>query len=69
MARRHQAINENNTGLLLQNLPKGTDLSVYTLQQLDVIALQHHTKLRKSMDCKSPAKLFLPKGTSAFQAC
>jgi IS30 family transposase len=40
-------------------LPKGTDLSIYTQEQLDAIAFHHNAKPRKSLAWKSPAELFL----------
>jgi IS30 family transposase len=63
-----RGINENTNGLLRRVLPKSTDLSVYTQEQLDIIALHHNAKPRKSLGGKSPAELFLPKGSFNFQA-
>ena len=63
-----RGINENTNGLLRRDLPKGSDLSVYTQEQLDAIAFHHNAKPRKSLGWKSPAELFLPEGSFDFQA-
>ncbi len=55
--------NENTNGLLRRVLPKGTDLSIYTQEQLDAIAFHHNAKPRKRFQWKSPAEMFLPEGT------
>ncbi len=55
--------NENTNGLLRRVLPKGTDLSIYTQEQLDAIAFHHNAKPRKCFQWKSPAEMFLPEGT------
>ena len=63
-----RGINENTNGLLRRVLPKGSDLSIYTQEQLDAIAFHHNAKPRKSLGWKSPAELFLPEGAFDFQA-
>ena len=49
--------NENINGLKRQCLPRGMDLSVYSKEQLDAIALQLNMRPRNRFDFKCPIEV------------
>jgi transposase, IS30 family len=50
--------NENTNGLLRQYMPKGSDLSIYSQDELDAIALSLNTRPRTRFDYESPLVVY-----------
>jgi IS30 family transposase len=56
---RQRGICENTNGLLRDFLPKGADLSKFSQRELDAIALNMNTRLRKSLGWRRPGEVFI----------
>jgi IS30 family transposase len=50
--------NENTNGLLRQYMPKGSDLSIYSQDELDAIALSLNTRPRARLEFESPLVVY-----------
>ncbi len=50
--------NENTNGLLRQYMPKGSDLSIYSQEELDAIALSLNTRPRARLEFESPLVVY-----------
>ena len=50
--------NENTNGLLRQYIPKGSDLSMYSQDELNAIALSLNTRPREMLGWKAPLAVY-----------
>jgi IS30 family transposase len=60
--------NENTNGLLRQYFPKGTDLSRWSNQDLQAVAVTLNSRPRKSLGWRTPAEVYQEQLTSLAQA-
>ena len=60
--------NENTNGLLRQYFPKGTDLSRWSAEDLEAVALAINNRPRKVLNWKTPAEAFQEQLRSLQQA-
>ena len=49
-----RGLNENSNGIVRKDLPKSTDLSAYSQEELNMIAYKWNSIPRKSLDYKTP---------------
>jgi IS30 family transposase len=50
--------NENTNGLLRQYFPKGTELSLHSQAELDMVAIRLNDRLRKTFDYRKPVEVY-----------